>query len=304
MITFFIALACCPAVSMAGDNPFIIKKLPFRTAEIHYSMEGSTRGTAVEYWDGQKHARHSDTRFSGFMGMGASSSKTIEIYTPEKLINVDMSKQTARATGNPVTYMAEEYEKLSSAEKKLVNKNAKNLGMSFMQMFQQSGGSGMEISEGEFKGKKVMITKMMGMTTYTWKDTPIVLKSYGSIMGISNKTVATKIKTNVRIDPKVFEVPAGIKVVYDHEADRHMRMMAKRMIEWLNDPDFEQHMAEGNKPLMRRQDVEDMHGGPGEPGPAGRDKTSPPSRTQPTKHDKTGPDMENIMKSFEKMFGN
>ena len=244
------ALGVVPAV--ADGNPFIPKKLPFKTAVVHYKLEGTESGTATQYWEGKRNARYSDTK-SGFMGVGKRN-KTITITTPKRVTEVDLIERKATATGNWMTYMAKEYKKLTSRERKQVKKNAENFGNSFFQGLSEGKP---EISEGTFMGKEVQITKMMGITSYVWKDTPIVLKQEGSMMGIKTTTVATSVKTGVRIKSTVFEVPAGIKVVFDQKADQQMRLMAKRWIDDLKDPDFDKKMAEGKGPgLMRPEDVE------------------------------------------------
>ena len=250
----FLAIIMFLSVSSgeAADNPFVMKKLPFKTAEIHYKLEGTESGTATEYWERKRNARHADTK-TGFMGIGARN-RTITITTPKRVIQVDLVDRKATATGNWMTYMAEEYEKLSASEKKRVKKNAGSFGNSF---FQGAPGGKPEISEGTFMGKKVQITKMMGFTSYTWKGTPILLKHEGTIMGMKTSTLATSVKTGVSIKSSVFEVPAGIEVVFDQQADQQMRLMAKRWLDWLKDPDFDKKMAEGKGPgLVRPGDLE------------------------------------------------
>lgn len=77
----------------------------------------------------------------------------------------------------------------------------------------------------------------MGVTTYNITETPIALKTKGSILGIKMESEATKIEKNVKTPDDMFLVPEGIEVIYDEKADNLNKEMAKIMINYLKDPE-------------------------------------------------------------------
>lgn len=217
----------------ASDNPFILK-YPFDSGIIEYKMDGSQKGTQTLYIKGDASARYTEA-VSKMFGM-TQKVRTIDITMPNEVIHVDLEEGKAMSTGNMMTYMAQEYEKLSPAEKENVKKNSEKVGA---QMGQQFMGGKPETSEGTFMGKPVTITKAGSMTSYVWKDTPIVLKMQGSVMGMRTDQVATSIKEGAHVSASKLKVPDGIQVQHDPQADAMTRQMAKNMLDSLKDPDFE-----------------------------------------------------------------
>lgn len=241
------ALACCLALAAgpaaAAANPFQ-PKLPFDSAVIVYQLSGNTTGTETLYIQGQKQARRqiSETKVFGFSG---GKAETLTITTPEMVTTVDFEKKEATQTGNMQTYLAQEYEKLSPAEKKTVQKNAQNMGQNMLQALAGGGGAQPQRSEGTFMGKPVEIVTVMGMTSHVWKGSNIPLKTQGSIMGMEINSVATDIKVDSGVPADAFQVPAGFATRFDHEADQQQREMAKQIMASLKDPDFGKNQGGG-----------------------------------------------------------
>ncbi len=247
-----LGLASAPA--LAGDNPFD-PKLPFKTAVIKYKMAGMSKGTSTLYIDGQRQAKEEDSTLA-MMGMNQKK-KSVHITLPDKVIEVDLLERTAKATSNPKTLMAQEYEKLSAAEKANVKKNAPKMGDMMAQQFM---GKKPQMSEGSFLGKPVQIATMGTLVSQTWKDVGIVLKTKGAMMGMNIDEEATSIETDVAIKSSVFEVPAGITVQFDQEGDKMVRAVAQMTIGMLKDPDFEKNVQKegrGGMPMMPMQGMDD-----------------------------------------------
>ncbi|MCA1905204.1 MAG: hypothetical protein LDL11_01280 [Desulfarculus sp.] len=240
-----LTVVACAAPALAADNPFR-PKLPFNSAVVKYEHKGSEQGTSVLYLQGDKMARHRDTRLS-MMGVNQPK-KSIEITTPEKVIEVDLIGKKATAFGNMQTYLAQEYDKLSRAEQATVRKNAEKMGAAMAAQFMGKGGKP-EIKEGTYKGKPAQIATVMGVTTYTWKDTPVTLKVEGSVMGMKMDEEAVDIAVNGPVPGDAFTVPGGIPVVFDKEADQMQRQMAANMINMMKDPDFERKMQSQGGPM-------------------------------------------------------
>lgn len=237
-------LLCLPALAQAAGNPFVHQR-PFTTAEIKYQLKGTESGTAVLYIDGQRSARHVDTSFN-FGGM-KETKKGITITLPDKVIEVDLIAKTAKATGNMTTYLAQEYEKLSAAERTMVEKNAEKMGASISQAL---AGAPPQTSQGTFKGKPVDIVTVAGITSYTWKEAGVTLKTQGGLMGVKVDEEAVSIETGVTPKPGVFEVPAGIAVVFEKEEDQMQRQMAVATLAMLKDPQFESKRKQGGPAAM------------------------------------------------------
>jgi hypothetical protein len=243
-ILLALLLLSLPGMAFAANNPFMPQR-PFGTAEIKYQLKGTESGTAVLYIDGQRSARHVDTDFN--FGGAKNPKKSITITTPDKVIEVDLIAKTAKATGNMTTYLAQEYEKLSAAEKAMVEKNAEKLGAS---MAQALAGAPPQISQGTFKGKPVEIVTVAGVTSHTWKEAGVTLKTQGALMGIKVDEEAVSIETGVAIRPGAFDVPAGIAVSFDKEEDQMQRQMAGATLAMLKDPQFESKRKQGGPAAM------------------------------------------------------
>ena len=217
--------------ALAGDNPFVVPP-PFKSAIIKYTYSGNQKGHSTVYYKGQVMAEHKqvETKVLGF----GSEDKLITITTPKRVTTVDLNKNEASYTGNPMAYMAQEYAKLSPAEKKRVKKNAEDMGRNFMSLM----GGQPKITKGTFLNRPVDIITTMGLTTYSWQGKHVVLKQQGSIMGMDMNMAATDVSVGVPVPRAKLEVPAGMTAVFNQEADQQQRMMAKRIMDNLKDPNF------------------------------------------------------------------
>ena len=218
--------------AFAADNPFKLAP-PFKSAIIKYTYSGTQKGQSTVYYKGSVKAEHKQvaTKILGF----GSEDNTITITEPQRITTVDLGKKEAYYTGNSMTYMAQEYEKLTPAEKKRVKKNAEEMAGNFLAAM---GGGKPEIKQGTFMNHPVEIVTVMGLTSYTWKGKHVVLKQEGGIMGMQMNMVATEVKTGVPIPAEMLQPPAGIKPVFNQEADDQQRKMAKQVMDMLKDPDF------------------------------------------------------------------
>ncbi|WP_449246063.1 hypothetical protein [Desulfarculus baarsii] len=229
----FMTLALLPVAANAAKNPFVMPDPPFDTAKVQYKLGGAQKGTEVLYIDGKKRATHTDASMSMF-GM-STAQKTIVITTPDKIVNIDLEKGEGTETGNMLTYMAQEYDKLSAAEQATVRKNAEKMGRNLMGMMP---GGQIKTSKGTLMGKPVDIVSAMGITTYSWSGADVMLKTQGSLGPMQVDTQAVSLETDVAIPADAFAIPAGVKVTFDQQADDMQRTMAKNWINNLKDPNF------------------------------------------------------------------
>ncbi len=237
-----------PGHVLAEDNPWD-KKLPFESATVHYSLSGSQEGTEDKYIreSGRNMATYRKTT-TVMMGMKLDSD-TIEIQDGDWLYSYDMKEKTGTKTTNPQKFMIEEYNKLTPAEKKQVQKNAEAMGSGFMK-----GMNGkVEQNVTTLLGHSCDRTSVMGSTIYMLHGTPIPLKSETNMAGMKMASVATSFKQG-EAEERFFKHPVGIEAVYDQEADELAKNMAVQMIAMLKDP-------EGVKKMSERQQSMPGHGG-------------------------------------------
>ncbi|MCF8044027.1 MAG: hypothetical protein K9K65_11025 [Desulfarculaceae bacterium] len=232
--------------AFAADNPFKLAP-PFKSAIIKYTYSGTQKGQSTVYYKGNVQAEHKQvaTKILGF----GSEDNTITITEPQRITTVDLGKKEAYYTGNSMTYMAQEYEKLTPAEKKRVKKNAEEMAGNFLAAM---GGGKPEIKQGTFMNHPVEIVTVMGLTSYTWKGKHVVLKQEGGVMGMQMNMTATSIKTGVPVPSDKLQVPAGMKAVFNQEADQQQKDMAKRVMDMLKDPDFGK--KQGQMPAQASQE--------------------------------------------------
>lgn len=235
-----IAVICLfPVAATAGKDMPWEKKLPFETATITYAIHGMEEGEEVVYLRdyGRERATY-HTTVSKMMGMTMQNS-SVDFQTPDAIYSFDLQEKSGSKSVNPQKYMVEEYEKLSSADKKKVEKNAEKLGGAFSEGMSGAVQQNVLTILG-YSCDKVSI--MSGSEVYLIHDTDIPLKSVVSIMGMSMVMEATSIDTG-KVDDKYFQHPAGIVVENDPEADGMARTMARQTIAMLKDPEAAKEMV-------------------------------------------------------------
>lgn len=230
-IPFLLVLTLLAAVQvLAEDSPWQMK-LPFQNATITYTIAGSENGKETLYvkeYGKQRARKHEGT--ANMFGI-SSRTATLEITDPDWHYRFDLVAKTGSKSTNPTKFFNEEYSSLSAAEKKNVQKNAEELGMSMARDFQ-----------GETVPKATRIlgydcdrTTMMGMTVHIIHQTDVPLRSEMNLMGMQTTITATAIDTGAP-PAAAFTFPADISPVQNTEADALSRQMAKDMISTLKEP--------------------------------------------------------------------
>jgi hypothetical protein len=234
---------------LAVKNPWDVR-LAFKSATIIYDVSGMQSGTEILYIDeyGKKKAMFRKT--SGTVMFQSIETNTVEITTDEWLYKIDLNKKSGTKTVNPAKYFKEEYDKLTHKEQQTVNENAEKMGTSLIGGMQGS----IEKNAATILGYKVDKTTMMGSTVYIIHGSSIVLKSESQIMGMSSKSVAVELKKKA-VPKNVFDLPKGVEITFDKDADAMMRTMVKSMIDKLKDPQAAEKMQEQS--LQYRQAAEE-----------------------------------------------
>jgi hypothetical protein len=219
-----------PYVAIGAEHPWDIK-LPFENATINYTLSGMEAGEEVLYIreHGKESARYRTTKTS-MLGM-TMINRSVEMMTPDWIYSFDLQEGTGTKSINPQKVMIEEFNKLSSADKEKVEKNAEEMGAGFMSGMQGS----LEKNAKKILGYPCDKVTVMDSTIYSIHGTPIALHTESNIMGITVKSVATKIDKGA-VPDKFFQYPEGIVPEPDPDADGIARIMAEKSISMLKDP--------------------------------------------------------------------
>jgi hypothetical protein len=222
----------------AAENPWDIR-YPFKSATVTYEISGTETGSETLYIDGygKKQARF---RKSALRVMNRQmNTDKVEITTEQWHYDIDLASRTGSKTTNPNRYFRQEYEKLSDEEKRIVRKNAEEMGKSALGGMQGT----VEKNAATLLGYRCDKTTYMGTTVYAMHDTGIPLKTETDMMGMRVKSTAVKFDKGA-VPSNVFIPPKGIAITFDEEADAMMRQMAKNMIATMKDPEAAEKMKE------------------------------------------------------------
>ncbi len=227
-----VMVLCASTNVLAAEKSPWETKLPFKHATIHYTISGMENGNEVLYIRdyGREVARYHTTKTS-MMGM-TMENKTVDISTPDWEYSFDLTNHEGTKNVNPEKYMIAEYNKLSKAERKEVNKNAEEMGVSVAEGF----GGQVQKNAIKIHGYSCDRAEMMGTVTYSIHGTDIPLLLESNMMGMKMKIEATSVDKG-KIADKYFQHPAGIEAVLDPQSDAIAQSMAKETIAMLKDPE-------------------------------------------------------------------
>lgn len=232
-------ICALPGIAVGDENPWA-KKLPFESATLHYVLSGTQQGTEDLYIRdfGRETATHRKATTT-MMGMKMDTA-TVEIQDSEWKYFYDLNEKTGSKMVNPQKFMVDEYNKLTAAEKKQVQKNAEVMGTSVMK-----GMNGkMEQKVTKILGYDCDRTTFMGSTVYMLHGAPIPLKSEMDMAGMKMSSVATSLKEG-EADDTFFQHPADIEAVHNQESDEMSKTMAVQVISMLKDPEAAKKMSQG-----------------------------------------------------------
>jgi len=259
LIAVAVILLTPSLMSAEPDNPWN-RKLPFEQAVITYEIIGLESGREVLYLRdfGTTTARHRETSTT-VLGITQKNS-SVEITTPDWIYFFDLQQKTGSKSVNPQKLMIEEYDKLSTDEKKKISDNARGMANMLMGGLQGS----VEPNVKQLLGYSCDRTTALGSTVYFIHDTGISLLSETDLLGIKMKIVATSIQ-ETGAEKRYFEFPEGIVVQHDKEADRMAQMIAQQSMSALKDPEGHSNkgqgfmgMPSGEQPAIPQEDQMEM----------------------------------------------
>ncbi len=250
-------LSLLPLCAVAGDKSPWDVKLPFKNATIHYTISGMENGTEVSYVRdyGKEIATYHTTKTT-MMGM-TMVNETVDIDTPEWSYQFDLTERTGTKSVNPEKYMAEEYNKLSRADKKRVEENSEKMGLSVAEGF----GGKIQQDAKKILGYSCDRAEMMGNVVYSIHGTGLPLLVETNIMGMTMQIEATSVDKG-KVADSFFQFPKGIEPKFDPQSDAVAREMARQTIAMLKNPESAKKMGgpamKGQQPQMSPEDQEQM----------------------------------------------
>lgn len=217
----------------AEDAMFDVKA-PFKEGTIYYEMKGNTQGSEILYikdW-GRTTASYKSTT-TKIWGI-VNQEKTITINTPKWDYDFDMVKKIGTKQRSDISYMQEEYDKLSAADKKKFNKNAEEMGFSVFETFNGK----IEKNAEKILGFNCDKATMTGVVVYTIHNSSIPLKTVSNIMGMKMEITAVKIDKN-KIDDAKFSFPKDIIPDYDSQKDEMIKEAARQNVQMILSGEFQ-----------------------------------------------------------------
>lgn len=244
---FFISMFCIGAAyaKTSTDNPYI-DNYPFNSAIIEY--HGKTeygshadpddleiyKSTETIYIKEDKILRVNKTLETDTdNGKEQVIDENTTLITPSYIYSMDMRKGEGTKTDNPKKYGAEEYEKLTPAERKAFQERLDVRGIISLDL----KGLGKKIGSEKLLGKTCDIYEygeklaergidqiIQGAPpptyskTWVWREAKIPLKVIREQLDYRSEFTATKIKENVDIPESKFGVPDDIKMTYDEDS--------------------------------------------------------------------------------------
>jgi len=149
-------------------------------------MENGTEVSYVRDY-GKEIATYHTTKTT-MMGM-TMVNETVDIDTPEWSYQFDLTERTGTKSVNPEKYMAEEYNKLSRADKKRVEENSEKMGLSVAEGF----GGKIQQDAKKILGYSCDRAEMMGNVVYSIHGTGLPLLVETNIMGMTMQIEATSV---------------------------------------------------------------------------------------------------------------
>lgn len=241
-------LLLLPGLAQAGQPSPWDKKLPMKSATIRYAVSGMETGEEIVYI--QDYGRRTATLHTSVMDMMGqkTQTKTLDIEDPNWEYTYDLITGTGTKSTNPLKFLREEYAKLTPAEQTRVQGNAEKLGLNMM----GSMGGKLERNATKILGYPCDRITIKGTSVYSMHDTQLMLKMEANMMGMKRSVVATSLEKRP-VAEKHFTHPAGIKAIYDPEADEMSREMAVATIAWLKNPQAASQ-ASPMLPMMPEED--------------------------------------------------
>ncbi|MDO5675185.1 MAG: hypothetical protein Q4G66_09755 [bacterium] len=230
---FLLSLTLC-ATALADEGLPWERRTPFREGTIHYEMSGTQQGTEILYIKefGRLRVKQSQSTME-LLGKTVST-KTREVTTPEWVVRYNLSDNWGEKNTNPAKLYQQEYEQLSTAEKKVFAANAGKIGPSLF----ENAGSIVQSRSTTMLGFVCDQVSFGGFSSSCLlHDTDIPLQAEARVMGVINQIKAVRIDLTSPIPDELFNEPAGIPAAVNEDAEAMLRRAIHQAVQILKEPD-------------------------------------------------------------------
>ncbi|HYL56651.1 MAG TPA: hypothetical protein VEU73_13855 [Gemmatimonadales bacterium] len=246
--------AAAVAPLAAQENPFRSQAGTVKSALIAYTLSGDQAGTEeLAIASGR-----SATRTNGSTRVFGKDIKMnqLTLETGDSSYRVDLEKKEGFRVSSQRRAMADEYDKLSPAEKGRFQANMQALAATFTQAFGAGGVANAAQVQGRetVAGQACEVHKMGDVTVCTLVGAPAVpLRFEGEVMCLRMNKVATTASVNGAVPADRFAVPTDIKwkdagagVMTDDQARQFVRRMAS--------PELADSLAQSQRQMQAARD--------------------------------------------------
>lgn len=196
----------------AQQNPFRPSGGTVKSALVQYSVSGDENGTEELAVAADRRATRTTTTVRVF-GKDTKVNR-LEVDSRDSTYRVDLEKKEGYRIASPTTAMADEYDKLSPADKERFQANMRELATVFAQAF----GAGSMSNAAEVKGRDTVagqtceVHQLGTFVVCTLVGAPQVpLRLQGELFCLRVNRVATAATVNGAVSPDRFALPTDIK---------------------------------------------------------------------------------------------
>jgi hypothetical protein len=209
-----VALAMPVQAQIAAVNPFrySFQTGAVKTALIAYSLAGDQAGTEEFALAAERRATRTNAT-TRVLGKDVKQNQ-LEIDTGDSTYRVDLEKKEGYRAPSRARAMADEYEKLSPAEKQRFDANATALAGIMAQAFGVGALTGVAQAHGQqtVAGQLCEVHKVGDFTVCTLVGAPAIpLRVEGEVMCLRMNKVATAATLNAAVPPDRFALPTDVK---------------------------------------------------------------------------------------------
>ncbi len=247
LVTFASTLA-------AQQNPFRPSGGSVKSAIVQYSLTGDETGTEELAFTADRRATRMNTT-TRVLGKDVKVNR-LEVDTRDSSYRVDLEKKEGYRTPSLVPVMADEYDKLSAAEKQRFQANMRELASVFTQAF----GAGALSGAAEVKGRETVagqaceVHQVGNFTVCLLVGAPEVpLRLQGELFCVRVNKVATSVALNTSVPGDRFAVPADIKWK-SAEREAMGEEDARKFVHYMASQEVSDSLAKAREQIKAAQD--------------------------------------------------
>jgi hypothetical protein len=235
---------------LASSNLFD-KNIDFKEGIVHYRVSGGETGSQTlylkEYGEYKTIVINTKNKFM----RDKKNIKKIRYITPKWNYEIDPENNTAVKLPNIKYLLQKKFAILSPKERKMIVKNLQKLNDKSILNLKGTVFPNAKI----IAGYKCNRESIKGITTYTAKNSDLILKSEANILGFHTNTIATHIEKKT-LDPKIFMIDKKLKIISDKKKVTELNKKADEIINFLKKPNST--AKNRHLPITQKEDFQNI----------------------------------------------